>query len=281
MRPGTAAVLLAVLLPAEPIRGEGIHDPPEDAALIEAERFEGLDAEGSASAASFNRWAAAAFFPAGRIGHRQAFGGLRAEATDREYGAGSGAGPWVQRYALTAGSEIVKGPRQESFAMVIGGLQGDFRRLDRDAAAMEWIYAHLFTARSGLEWGAGLDLMYYLDSWYPFPLLFLEAWLREGLKARVNGDVAEIRWFPVPRACLTAGARYSISYGSLGREAAFLLEGVGLEAGGEFRLARDLSFRLKMKRFVWGTDEAGPSLPRAGGALEGGGSLRLTVAYSP
>lgn len=265
------------------------HDPPDDAGFLEFESYHGMDRGASQAAVpasgEFRRYAAAMYFPAGKFGVREAFGGLRAEFLERDQGrlggVQVGAG-LVQRYALSGGLEVVKSEGQESYAMAIASWQGDFRRIDWDGVGSEWIYTHLFTGNPGLTWGLGLDLMRFYDEWIPYPLLFLEWRTLERLSLRMNGDVAEARVFPGRNLCATAGFRYNIWYGSLGESATFRLETVGFETGVEWRFRRDFAIRLKGKRHIWGEDALG-GLGGRGFADRNarGGSIRLSLGWSP
>lgn len=271
---------------------ERIHDPVNDAATLEYERFIGASAEsdgggkatGQASPEpDFNRVALSAYFPVGRILSREGFGGLRAEAMDRAYHTAEGRlnGTILQRYVLTLGSEVVKRPGQRSYAMVSTEYRSDFRRMDADGLGLEAIYAHFFGLGDSWEWGVGIDLIQYFGRWHPFPLLFLEGWLVEGTKARINGDVLEIRQFFGTKVCATVGARYNLFYGSLGRNSAFEMESVGLEAGLDYQFAPGFFLRVKGKGILWGTDVLagkGGRSPDVGNLR--GGTLRLALSYA-
>lgn len=283
-RLGRLVSFAACLFPAFTVLGEEIHDPVDDAATLEFEQFAGTASPASGRyRESGRRTSATVFFPAGTLGEREAFGGIKGEWIDRSLYASEGmSGGLLQRYSLSAGMEVVKRGGQEAFAMVSGGYNGDFRRIDRDGAGLELVYAHLFLPTPALKWGAGMDLMMLLDGWLPYPLLFLEWWMLDRTKLRINGDLAEVRQFVGARACLTLGMRYNLFFGAVGRDARYRMEAIGAELGGEYRLSHNVTLRVKAKGFLWGEE----SLERASGGSQErfpdeSGSLRLALAFLP
>lgn len=283
---GIAAVLAFLFFRPPTVRGDDLHDPMDDAAGLEFEQFAGSPSgtSGGSLPEAGRRAAGFAFFPLGRPGGRTVFGGLRGEWIEMSLPAPSegASGSLLQRYSASAGTEIIKTAEQESFALFSGGYHGDFRRMAGEGIGLEFLYAHMFIPSPTLKWGMGMDLMRFLDGWFPFPLVLLDWRILERTKLRINIDFAEVRQFVGPRICLTLGMRYNLFYGAVGSGGEYRMEAVGAEVGGEYRILRSVVLRIKAKSFFWGEETLRqPSRgPERTDAVEGG-SLRLSLAFLP
>ena len=108
--------------------------------------------------------------------------------------------------------------------------------------------------------GLGIDFLWFGNEWLPYPLVFLEWWMLENTKLRLNADRAEIRQFLGQKLCATLGTRYNLYYGAFAQKSSpgqfksMVSESLLFETGLEYPLTQNLFARVKFEKLYWGEE---------------------------
>ena len=154
----------------------------------------------------------------------------------------------------------IKSLSQESAMLFTLGYNGDLEVESDKALSGELIYAHFYTGIKKCKMGLGIDVLWFGNEWLPYPLIFLEWWMLENTKLRLNADRAEIRQFVGQKLCLTIGTRYNLYYGAFeGKNSqdgfkSMVSEAAAFETGMEYPLTQNLFARLKFEKSFWGEE---------------------------
>jgi hypothetical protein len=267
-----------------------IQDPSTDFAFLEIEPYASFNGDRFSGPLMADKpeqrpWriAGQVSFPAGKIRNHQFFGSLK--TTLMEYDIvyhdslrlNDGR---LKRFCLSGGDSWSGAEGRSSLVLVSVGVSSDFSDPSPKDYNSEWIYSRFWTPSPVFNWGIGLDIQQYFDTFAPYPLLFVEWRVGDRTKLKWDADYFEARRFLNPRLCLTAGVRYNLEFFALKDDADFEYDSIGLETGFQYAVGADCYVRVKYKELVWGSQTLGlPDGSHHTNGIDGGRSLRLNFAY--
>jgi hypothetical protein len=274
-----------ILLTAISVSAFENHEAKDDDAAIQVDTYLGFPKQIDSVSGDipFSRIYGYSFFPLTKIAGNDLVGGAEFSILPREfnYQGSTLNGKILQGYGLGLGYETIHTEKQEGFAYGLLGINGDMRDLGPKNLYGDLSYTHQFNLSKRLMIGGGIDVHFYFNDYFPYPVILLDWQIAEHTKVKINWDTGELKQFLSENFSVALGAQYDIFHYGFGREDGYVMETISSMAKVEYRLGEDIYARLSAKKPFWG----GETVWTATGGAEKkitddeGVSVRFQVAY--
>ena len=259
------------------------HESKMDAAALQVDGYFGYPEPAQPLTADFpfGRAYGYSFFPLMKIGGRDLAGSGEFSLMNREFRDGAGAVNFslLQSYGVGLGYSTVDNEFQNGFIYGLFGINGDMRKLDARSFYGDWSYMHIFTLSNRLALGGGIDVHFYFEEYYPYPLLYVDWRLANHTKVQINFDTGEIKQFLTGRLSVSLGTQYDIFHYALGDDGGYVQENSTAMARVEYRAGENVYVRLSVKKPYWGEETLTPASGTQVIETSEGFSVRVQAAY--
>jgi len=176
----------------------------------------------------------------------------------------------------------VKTDKHSGFAFVLAGINNDLRGFGSKDFYGDISYLHRYILSNRVAFGGGVDLHFYVNTYLPYPLLYLDWTVASHTKLKINFDTGEIKQFLTDRLSLSIGAQYDLFHYGMGSKSYYVMDALFWMSRLEYRLGENFFSRLSAKLPVSGG--GGETIKTASNKAEisedQGLSVRMQLAYS-